>query len=260
MISTTRQRFRADSGRVSTIFTLSPILAPSSSWAMNFFRFFTYLRYIGCLTRRSTRTTTVFVILSEATMPTFSARLSGVSSSSPVAVPASDASAFGCQQRLSFAIALLSLGSGLDRDFASTAAASPLQQLRHVSRSARLAASSFFVFCSLLGIFAFSVWPLRLHLLLRPPFSIDQSIHACQRFLFAADILDRLADTERLPEFQPETAIPSMRRPARSVPRRSYREAGLSVLCVSFLNNASLEVGTADELGLDRKLLRRKTA
>src|SRR4026207_1437076 len=75
MISTTRHRFLAERGRVSTIFTLSPILAPRSSCAMNFLRRLTYLRYTGCLTNRSTRTTTVFVILSDETTPTFSALL-----------------------------------------------------------------------------------------------------------------------------------------------------------------------------------------
>src|SRR3989454_12765848 len=33
MISTTRQRFRFDKGRVSTMRTVSPVLAPCSSWA-----------------------------------------------------------------------------------------------------------------------------------------------------------------------------------------------------------------------------------
>ena len=37
-------RFLADSGRVSTILTLSPIFAPRSSCAMNFLRFLTYFR------------------------------------------------------------------------------------------------------------------------------------------------------------------------------------------------------------------------
>src|SRR5438046_4366699 len=74
-ISTTRQRFLADSGRVSTIRTRSPVVAPRSSCAMNFDVRRTYRRYFGCNTNLSTRTTTVFCILSDETVPTFCTRL-----------------------------------------------------------------------------------------------------------------------------------------------------------------------------------------
>src|SRR5690606_13620668 len=69
-LSTTRQRLSFDRGRVSTIRTLSPIWQElCSSCALYFTWRVTYLPYCGCLTRRSTRTTTVLSILFEVTMP-----------------------------------------------------------------------------------------------------------------------------------------------------------------------------------------------
>src|SRR5687768_11359335 len=82
-ISITRQRFLADIGRVSTMRTLSPTVAPNSSWAMNLDVRLTYRRYFVWRTRRSTRTTTVFCILSEVITPTFCERCARL----PFAVP-----------------------------------------------------------------------------------------------------------------------------------------------------------------------------
>src|SRR5205085_8300329 len=68
--SATRQRFSFDIGRVSTIRTLSPGFADCcSSWHLYFFFSVMYLPYWPCLARRSTWTTTVFVILLERTVP-----------------------------------------------------------------------------------------------------------------------------------------------------------------------------------------------
>src|SRR5438093_889386 len=62
--SATRQRFSLDIGRVSTIRTLSPGFADwCSSWHLYFFFSVMYLPYWPCLARRSTCTTTVFIIL-----------------------------------------------------------------------------------------------------------------------------------------------------------------------------------------------------
>src|SRR5438552_5963592 len=68
--SATRQRFSFDIGRVSTMRTLSPGFADCcSSWHLYFFFSVRYLPYWPCLARRSTCTTTVFVILLERTVP-----------------------------------------------------------------------------------------------------------------------------------------------------------------------------------------------
>src|SRR5690606_1993452 len=57
-------------GRHSRIFTWSPTLKRfSSSWAAYFFDRVMYFLYSGCMTRRSTRTTTVLSILSLTTVP-----------------------------------------------------------------------------------------------------------------------------------------------------------------------------------------------
>src|SRR6476659_5070056 len=70
MISTTRHRLSFDSGRVSTIRTVSPTFAEfSSSWAFRRVVRVTILPYTGCGTRRSISTTTVFCILSLTTRP-----------------------------------------------------------------------------------------------------------------------------------------------------------------------------------------------
>src|SRR3954471_11611771 len=69
-ISTSRHRLSLDSGRVSTIRTVSPTFAEfSSSWAFRRFVRVTILPYTGCGTRRSIATTTVFSILSLTTRP-----------------------------------------------------------------------------------------------------------------------------------------------------------------------------------------------
>src|SRR5262245_54073034 len=73
-ISSTRQRLFLDSGRVSTMRTVSPCFAPFSSWAMKVEVRLMVLRYIACWTRRSTATTTVFCILAFTTTPTSSLR------------------------------------------------------------------------------------------------------------------------------------------------------------------------------------------
>src|SRR4051812_6428523 len=71
MVSATRQRLSFDVGRVSTIRTVSPILqALSSSCALYLTWRVTYLPYLACFTRRSTWTTTVFIILFDVTTPT----------------------------------------------------------------------------------------------------------------------------------------------------------------------------------------------
>src|SRR2546427_762696 len=68
--SATRQRFSFDIVRVSTMRTLSPGFADwCSSWHLYFFFSVRYLPYWPCLARRSTCTTTVFVILLERTVP-----------------------------------------------------------------------------------------------------------------------------------------------------------------------------------------------
>src|SRR5512138_524264 len=70
MTSATRQRLSLDIGRVSTIRTLSPIWhCWVSSCALYFSAFITILPYFRSATRRSTLTTTVFVILFETTTP-----------------------------------------------------------------------------------------------------------------------------------------------------------------------------------------------
>src|SRR6476619_7045170 len=70
MISTRRHRLSFDSGRVSTMRTVSPTFAEfSSSWAFRRFVRVTILPYTGCGTRRSIATTTVFCILSLTTRP-----------------------------------------------------------------------------------------------------------------------------------------------------------------------------------------------
>src|SRR5947209_16210266 len=71
MISTTRHRLSFDSGRVSMMRTVSPVLAWfSSSCAFSFLVRRTILPYTGCCTLRSIETTTVFCILSLTTIPT----------------------------------------------------------------------------------------------------------------------------------------------------------------------------------------------
>src|SRR5690606_16157148 len=69
--STRRQRFCLLIGRVSMMRTVSPIWASSfSSCAMNLLESFTNFPYFGCITRRSTITTTLLFILSLVTTPT----------------------------------------------------------------------------------------------------------------------------------------------------------------------------------------------
>src|SRR5512143_1039093 len=69
-ISTTRHRLSFDSGRVSAIRTVSPVLAVfSSSCAFTRRVRVTILPYTGCGTRRSIATTTVLCILSLTTRP-----------------------------------------------------------------------------------------------------------------------------------------------------------------------------------------------
>src|SRR5690606_17265891 len=71
MISTRRQRLSFDSGRVSMMRTVSPAFAEfSSSCALSRVVRVTIFLYIGCGTRRSIATTTVFCISSLTTMPT----------------------------------------------------------------------------------------------------------------------------------------------------------------------------------------------
>src|SRR5690606_9908966 len=71
MISTTRHRFSLLKGRVSMIRTTSPVRHEfCSSWALNFLVRRMVRLYLGCMTVRSTATTTVLSILSETTVPT----------------------------------------------------------------------------------------------------------------------------------------------------------------------------------------------
>src|SRR5438105_14337213 len=68
--SATRQRFSFDIGGVSTMRTLSPGFADwRSSWHLYCCFSVRYLPYWPCLARRSTCTTTVFIILLERTVP-----------------------------------------------------------------------------------------------------------------------------------------------------------------------------------------------
>src|SRR5438477_361024 len=70
MTSTTRQRFDLESGRVSTIRTVSPRCAsPASSCALSLVERRTILPYSGWRTCEEMRTTTVFSIASETTRP-----------------------------------------------------------------------------------------------------------------------------------------------------------------------------------------------
>src|SRR5512137_2373162 len=64
------QRLRAESGRLSTIATVSPTCdAFSSSWAMNVEVSRRAFPYVSCRTWRSTATTRLFAILSPTTTP-----------------------------------------------------------------------------------------------------------------------------------------------------------------------------------------------
>src|SRR3954465_10736508 len=67
----TRQRLSFDNGRDSTISTLSPMCTSFCSLcALYFTRLVMYFLYATDRTRWVTRTTTVFCILSEVTVPT----------------------------------------------------------------------------------------------------------------------------------------------------------------------------------------------
>src|SRR3954465_8999414 len=69
------QRLSRESGRVSTSWTRLPTFASFfSSCALNRRDLLTYFAYIVCFTRRSTRTTMVFCILSLTTVPTTAPR------------------------------------------------------------------------------------------------------------------------------------------------------------------------------------------
>src|SRR6266545_1987218 len=74
--STTRQRFRALNGLVSTIRTWSPTLQELfSSWARNFEVFLIVFLYKRCCTSLSTATVTVFCMDVLVTTPTWVLRI-----------------------------------------------------------------------------------------------------------------------------------------------------------------------------------------
>src|SRR5208282_254835 len=74
-ISASRQRFRCDMGRVSTMRTVSPFRAsPCSSWAYSLFVLRSTRPYSRCRTLRVTWTTMVFAIEALVTTPTLDCR------------------------------------------------------------------------------------------------------------------------------------------------------------------------------------------
>src|SRR4030095_4929307 len=79
-----------------------------------------------------------------------------------------------------------------------------------------------------------------------------------QRFPFAANVLDRIADAQRLPEFQTEKRFLQCVCLIAELLETHVSKLVDLFFALHNLNNASFKVRTRDELRLDWKLLRGK--